>query len=157
MSKDKNGIYLGRGGRVFGPITAARLEQLKASGEILHYRYWWDPTKDAWQAVETPPPAPSAAKVEPALEGMPALCHDFGMTMVSGKLQNVTEAGCQLITSDGRELPSFGTDSTLTLNLADAATGQSLNVRALLRDVWRKGQSWVYVLAWDKVPSLSRD
>jgi hypothetical protein len=154
MARSKNEIYLGRGGRVFGPITAAQFERMKENGELSRYTYWWNPERTDWEMVEAPPPDPTRAQPEAVLFELAAVCHDFRQTLVAGTLEQVDDHGCCLVSPDSRELPSFGADSVLTLNLADAKTGRALNVKTVLKEAWRRGQTWVYRLSWDKLPSL---
>ena len=68
-----------------------------------------------------------------------------------GKLDGVTQTGCDLVAADGGEHPRLGVHSPVVLNLV--ADGKSINVKAsvgnILREQRENGFRWIYRLEWD--------
>lgn len=153
MSDVKN-IYLGRRGKSFGPFSKAEIEAMRLSGELENYSFVWNQAELAWKMLETPPPPPGArpapqAQVRPS--GYEAICHDH-TTLVSGALENVTEAGCDLVCADNSDSPRLGLKSMLLLNVLDNANQKAVNVRATLSEIIRREKAWVYRLRWARLP-----
>ncbi len=165
--------YLGKQGRVFGPFTDEEFRQMKLSGEVLSYSWYWvDGPKAQWQPIDAQPPSPAEAqkiseeKKRARLSvvgknssvgtgssvGIDAICHD-SHDVISGKLRNISEFGCMLISPDS-ESPSFGRKAKVVLNLVDPKSGQSFSLPAQLRGVSREEGKWVYQLQWQSLPEI---
>src|SRR4051812_12460484 len=111
-------LFLGRGGRVFGPYRSEEIEALRASGEIRSFSWIWEPARSAWQPLDPPPPPLTETESDgPAIRTVGALrhdailpldvvCHDRRSAIV-GKLRQVTEAGCELVSHQQCTEPPF--------------------------------------------------
>lgn len=156
-AKDGKVIYLGRGGRAHGPFPADKLEQMRLTGEIEQYTYLWDESAREWRNLDPMPPAPGTAparrKGGTSLELTEAICHDHN-AVVAGTLENVSDAGCELVSVDHADTPKLALNSALVLNVLDAAGDKAMNVRASLSDVSRRGGAWVYRIRWAQRPSF---
>lgn len=153
MSDAKN-IYLGRRGKSFGPFSRAEIEAMRLSGELEKYAFVWSPSENAWKTLETPPPPPGANPAPQAAarpSGYEAVCHDH-TTLVSGALENVSEAGCDLVCLDSADSPRLGLKSMLLLNVLDNASQKAVNVQATLSEIVRREKAWVYRLRWARLP-----
>lgn len=105
-----------------------------------------------------PAPAASARATRQALRGfdvpgIDALLHD-SRSVISGKLMQVTDAGCDLICPDSVVAPTFGSQSSIVLNLLDPATGRSQNVSARLSGMRRGDGRWSLKVQWQGCPEL---
>jgi hypothetical protein len=122
------------------------------------------PPPDNSRAAAAPaaPEAAPAARQAPAsrmalrgydVPGIEALCHD-SRSVISGKLTQVTDSGCELVCSQNAVAPSFGTKSPVILNLLEPKTGRSMNVAARLSAVRRKDGNWSLKVLWNGCPEL---
>jgi hypothetical protein len=107
-------------------------------------------------AVQSVPP--NTASTRPLLRkydvpGLEALCHD-ARTVVTGKLCQVTDSGCEFVSSQGSSEPGFGAKSRVMLNLLDPKSGKSMNVPARLNGVQRKDGTWTFRVLWQSCPQL---
>lgn len=103
-------------------------------------------------------PISRARKAAPSLKGydapwIEALCHDT-RNVISGKLTQVTDAGCELVCPPSSMAQSFGSQSHVMLNLLDPKSGQAMNVAARLNGVSRQGSEWTLKVLWDACPEL---
>lgn len=160
----QSNIYLGKNGRVFGPFTQLEYQQMEQSGDLNTYRWIWNTQRKIWDPIDPPPPpveatqgatspGRSAPKARLKIENILAVCHDFHR-VVSGKIAQATEAGCELITQDSKPSPSLATQSNVFLNLFDQKTGKSINVKAQLFGISRSQGGWTYRIRWNQCPSL---
>lgn len=155
-SKKKH--YFGKGGKVFGPYSDEKVEQFRLSGEILNFTFYWEETKEEWRLIEPKPPKPGSDRPLPRrgtdaqLEDADAVCHDFS-SLVEGKLQNVTDLGCDLVSHD-REEPPLGLNAVLVLNVLNPAGDKAANVKAVVHDLTHHEQGWTYHIRWGHRPSF---
>lgn len=157
MAKENKPVYLGKGGRVFGPFLPEKMEALRLSGEIDGYTYQWDEAAREWKNLEPMPPAPGSTETRRrdggSLEMTEAVCHDHN-ALVVGVLENVGDAGCELVSHDHADAPKLGLNSTLVLNVLDGGGKKAMNVKALLSTVFRRDGAWVYRIRWAQRPSF---
>lgn len=162
--KDGKGIYLGKGGRIHGPFTAAEFEQLGATGGIDRYSWMWDHASRGWKPLDPPPPSLDAssasaaggtgeARVAPS--ALEVLCLTR-VSVLSGELGAVTETGCELTAAASARstTPALPRGATIVLNLLDRASGRSMNVHAKVASVRRSREGWVYRFLWERCPEL---
>lgn len=151
--------YLGKQGRISGPYTAEQISQMRASGEILRYTFLWDADREEWRSLEMPPPRPDGGR-SPSRKGasgfkgqVEALCYDR-VSLVAGRLENVMDGGCELVSLERSAAPKLSIRSNLTLNLLNPKSGESTSVTVQLADALRRDDHWVYRLTWDQIPDL---
>jgi hypothetical protein len=161
------GVYLARLGKVHGPFTENEIENLISSGKMEQYTWIWDTKTSKWKALDPAPAplllsentplnegsAPSTALSATDARTIRAICHDF-QSLVSGSLTQITETGCELLSTDLCGSPQFTLQSRLILNLLNEKTGQAMNVKAKLLRVSRLKGAWSYQLRWDHCPAL---
>lgn len=157
-------IYLARAGKVSGPFTEAQFEKMEAKGETSHFSWFWKTSAPGWKPLD---PAPSfnpeqthAAHSEKHATPHPVsasrievICHDFVNT-VSGKLHDMSDLNCELLSDHDSAEPLFGVRSKVILNLLDPQSGASMNVQARITAVTRRGAHWVYRIRWAATPAL---
>jgi hypothetical protein len=148
-------IYLGRDGKVFGPYSAAKLEEFRLTGEIRTFTYQWDESAEQWRNLDPLPPRPGATpsrnRGESALETSDVICHDYN-ALVTGKLRNVTDMGCELVSYDEADAPVLGLNSALVLNVTDAKGEKSTNTRAAVHQISFQEGAWIYHIRWAHRP-----
>ncbi len=155
-NKETKIYYLGRGGRAHGPFTQVAFEKMRLSGEIDQYTYQWDESSKDWLNLDPKPPAvgvtlPSKRRAGHSLENSEAVCHDRNEVVI-GTLENISDAGCELVSDEHSAAPKLGLNSPLILNVT---TGEkAMNVRASLSSVEHRGNAWIYRLRWAEIPSL---
>jgi hypothetical protein len=156
-AKDGKVIYFGRGGKAHGPFPAEKLEQLRLTGEIDQYTYLWDEASRQWRNLDPMPPAlgsaPAKKRAGTSLEMTEAVCHDH-CSMVTGTLENLTDAGCELVSHEHTVTPKLALHSPLVLNVTDPAGEQAMSVKASLSSVSRRDGAWVYCIRWAQLPSF---
>ncbi len=156
-TRDSGTIYLGKGGRIFGPYPAEKLDALRLTGEILNYTYLWDEGAGEWRNIDPEPPKPGSTstrrKGDSSLETADAICHDFN-ALVAGRLQNVTDIGCELVSHDPADAPLLALNSALVLNIMDPKGEKAANIRAAVFEVTHSDGAWIYHLRWEHRPSF---
>jgi hypothetical protein len=153
---DERVIYLGRRGEVAGPFPAAKLDELRLTGQIWNYTYIWDDSSRQWRNLDPLPPEPGAAverKKEPSLDIVEAICHDH-RSLVAGKIENVSDFGCELVSHDHSDAPRLALNSVLVLNVMNRKGEKAVNVRASAYEVSHQGGAWVYRIRWAHRPTF---
>jgi hypothetical protein len=150
--------YLGKKGRSFGPFTLEQIKEFRLNGQIKNYSFLWNSETKAWRPIEPPPVPPievdnHVEEKAPSWIGAEAVCHDF-QEIVSGRLEHITDAGCDLICTDAQESPRLALDSSLLLNVFDPSSNRGINVKASLSEITRRDGVWIYHLRWSHRPSL---
>jgi hypothetical protein len=87
------------------------------------------------------------------LESADAICHDFS-SLVSGKLENISDLGCELVSHDHSDAPKLALNSALVLNVLDGKGEKAMNVRASVYEVSQHDGIWVYHIRWAHRPSF---
>lgn len=151
-------MYLGKGGRVFGPFSEQEMEDLKLSAEIENYTYLWDDASGQWFNIDPLPPAPGTSEAAAADKNAgeisdEAICHN-SQELVSGWLTQITDMGCELVSSNPSDTPELGINTSCVLNVMDAARRKAMNVKARLVESTRRDGHWVYRLRWAKRPAF---
>ena len=170
-------IYLGKNSQTFGPYTVEQFESIQASPDYSTYTFIWDgrDSNADWKPIEKAPAPPALARKQspgtpppdekvhqlPArpmlrgydVPGLEALCHDT-RHVISGRLTQVTDAGCELVCPQSSVAPAFGSQSNVVLNLLEPKSGRSMNVTARLCGVRRQDGCWSLKVLWKSCPEL---
>lgn len=170
----KKSTYLARFGKVFGPFSDEEIEGFQASGKINEYFWIWNEQSALWKPLDPPPapltPSAGANVYEFAPEGelgpspkelgfpktsgsVPVVCHNY-KAVLSGKLQRMTETGCELLSEHGSFTPTFVNRSTIVMNLLDAGSGKLMNVSGRICAVKRMERGWSYQIRWEQRPEI---
>jgi hypothetical protein len=155
-SKARSVIYLGRDGKVYGPFPAEKLDELRLTGEIWNYTYLWNESSRQWKNIDPPPPEPGATvpkKSDTSLKALDAICHDYS-NLVEGKIENVSDLGCELVSPTRFEIPKLALNSVLMLNIMDTKGEKAVNVRASVYEISRRDDAWIYRLRWAHRPTF---
>lgn len=157
MTKRDARIYLGKGGRAHGPFEAAEIQKMRLSGEIEAYTFIWDTQLRKWLTLDTPPPDIGVVATQkqniPSDLGTEAICHGSN-TLLGGVLENLTELGCDLVSTDTSESPALMLNSMVLLNVTDTAGDQGKNLKASLAKVSRREGKWIYGFRWAQRPTF---
>lgn len=156
MSVSEKKIYLGKHGKVHGPFSQPEIEELQNSGEIGNYVFIWDTDVDKWVTLESPPPSPEGkgqSRRDTRWTEYKVVGHDF-VNLISGRLEGVTEIGCEFLSEESADYPSFGLKSQIILNLMDPKTEKSMSVKTRISNVERRGGIWIYRLSWKERPQI---
>ena len=162
QSSTLNEVFLGKKGKVFGPYTREEFENLHATKKLEDFTYLWNSESESWTPLEAVPPHPHAkaeGKIKGAKRGLDwnalrAFCHNY-IQGVGGRLEGVTETGCDLLVREGHDHPRFAQHVPLLLNLMDVEQGKSWNIKVTLSQSERRNDEFVYRMRWDKMPTLA--
>ncbi len=84
---------------------------------------------------------------------IPAICHDY-KSIVSGRIREISENGCELVSSVQTPGPVFPQKTQVLLNLLDEKTGRSVNIQARLTRAQRCEGTWIYRIRWKALPEF---
>lgn len=84
---------------------------------------------------------------------IPVVCHDF-RSVITGVIHEITETGCELISSLQTTGPVFPQKTQVLLNVLDEKTGRSVNVQARLTAARRQDGQWAYRIRWKGCPEF---
>ncbi len=143
-------IYLGRSGKISGPFSESEFDELIASGEIENFRWVWEPRTSQWKPIELPPPSVVLGKMSPQVS---ALCSD-GKNILSGRISQATETGCDLSIETDSASPRFAEKSRIKLHLLDESSGAAVHVPAKILSISRSNGQWSYRVRWDRLPEI---
>jgi hypothetical protein len=150
---DKNKkIYLGKGGKHYGPFDESEIASFKKSGELENYAYIWDPFYRRWDALHAEPaPIPNAqgAVAKAQSERMEAICHD-ALHILNGYLEDVSGQGCVLISKAGHHRPFFAENARVKVDVLDPRSGKSATLVARMGKVRRAKAGLSYELVWER-------
>lgn len=156
-AKDGKVFYLGKNGRVFGPYPMEKLDELRLNGQLLNFTYIWDENNGEWQNIDPMPPKPGATtekrKGGGSLDAADAICHDHN-ALVAGKLHNISDMGCDLVSRDHADSPVLALNSTLVLNVLDNKGEKATNIRAAVHEISHEDGAWVYHIRWAHRPTF---
>lgn len=157
MSSSKKEYFLGKGGQVFGPFSQEQIENLRLSAEIEAYTYMWNDETGQWHNLDPIPPAPggqaSAHQSGAQNMSLDAICHN-SQDLVSGRMENISDLGCELVSSNHSEAPQLGANSSCILNVMDGAKQRAVNIKARMVETCRRNGRWVYRLRWARRPTF---
>lgn len=135
-------VYLGKGGRAYGPFDSTELKRLKDTGEIHQYTYLWNPVSSLWEPFDPPPPPPENLG-QAAGAPLEAICHDSFSNILSGSVRFFKEGQGEFVTDDECDSPRFGKNASLMINTLKP-NGEANNIKAILGNALRIGGQWVY-------------
>jgi hypothetical protein len=105
-----------------------------------------------WREAQAPAPARAMLR-RYDVPGIEAICHD-SRHVISGRLTQVTDSGCELVCSGDAGAESFGSKSRVVLNLLEPKSGRAMNVTARLSGVRRRDGQWSLKVLWKSCPEL---
>jgi hypothetical protein len=144
-------IYLGKAGKIFGPYSSVEIDQMSTTGKLATFFWIWNPEKEEWKPLETPPPSPvkTQAKTKQSSEwsSEAALCYDQ-LNTISGTLEEITETGCILTSNHQGAAPLFAEKSKVTINTLDSKKKTSKKTSARIIQIIRNQGHWNYRLRW---------
>lgn len=170
--------YLAKNGKVYGPYEAAKIAELKASGDFYDYEWMWDGQAPDWAPVprklKSPPPlpggvtpqvAPSApgqkrpppspmksVEIETSKKLFPAICFDNRTTM-GGEVSHAHSRGGRFVSLPNS--PSvFPKGATVSVDLLDEAADKTAKIKSVVSGVSRLDNRWVLELEWGECPLL---
>ncbi len=152
MSVSMKKIYLGKGGKHFGPFDENDLESFRKNGELENYAFIWDPFYRRWDALHAAPAAiPNAqgANAKAQNDRMEAVAHD-ALHILNGHLEDVSGQGCVLISKASHHRPFFAENARVKVDVLDPRTGKSATLLARLGKVRRASQGLSYELVWER-------
>src|SRR5690606_30412987 len=149
----KKKIYLGRHGKITGPLSPIEFERLVQSGEVDQYFWIWRSDQREWEPLDPPPPAILEPQEKIISQSYDVICHRHH-TLVSGVLEQVTASSCELLTREDSPSPRLGTQGVVLLNLLDASSGKSVNLQGHVLQATREKEGWRYQLQWSFSPDL---
>lgn len=149
----KREFYLGRLGKIHGPFSEQELEKYEASGKILEFSWVWDSSEKIWLPIDPPPSTQPEAKQAMSTgqdHSSPYLVVGYDhVDMVSGKMEQLTQTGCRLNTTDEQPSPKFSQGSKIMLNICLPGSKTSVTIPAKLIHILREKSGWNYRLRWD--------
>lgn len=161
---NKNEVFLGKAGKIFGPYSAEEYEKMFASGELSKFTWIWDSKLLTWKTIDTPPPPltisgsldnkPTPSNDSIHWEMIQAICLDqFNLT--SGKLEWITESGCVFVSDEIEETAKFPIHGKAELNLYEEAMKKLICVQVSVVDINLQKQRWTYRLRWKEAPKIN--
>lgn len=160
---NRNHVFLGKDGKVFGPYSLEEYEKMFASGELSKFTWIWDSKLYTWKTLEIPPPPPTMSgdlenKTKPTPESInwemiQAICFDQ-FNLMSGKLEWITESGCVFISDEFEKAVKFPVQAKAELNLFEENLKRLICVQVSIADISLQKQRWTYRLRWKEAPSI---
>lgn len=150
----EKGVFLGKGGKVYGPFQKDEFDQMFADGTLSQYVWMWHWNTKSWKPIEAPPPPPPSGGIEKGMgcEEVQAICFDR-FNLVSGKLECVTESGCELVSKVSETGMVFSLKSRAELRLLDQAKGKAtISAPVVVANTERRGEFLVFRLMWNEIP-----
>jgi hypothetical protein len=143
--------YLSKGGKSFGPFDEKEMATLRSSGELDNFGFIWDARFRKWAPLHELPPAPAMPQAMACRSGIQAIVHDR-LHVITGSLEEVTDAGCELVTTERSHRPYFAPEARVLMNLLDPESGRSTNLLGKLKGARLTAAGWRYELAWEGRP-----
>ena len=151
MDAKKNRIYLFKAGRLIGPVSEQKIEDLRKSKEIYQYSWMMDEANQKWTPIdEMPKENPFQASLTTLKERVLSGAFLNRTNPVTGIVRGLHSFGVELFI-EGTKTPALNERSTYLMNLIDETNLKSTNAEViyqsqektsdgiLLRFNWRDG------------------
>ena len=129
MTNSKNTYYLFKAGRLIGPLTAEKVEALRASREIFQYSWIMDEAHQTWTPVdEMPKENPFQASMKQLKERTLSGAFLHRQNVFEGIIRGIHSFGIELLLpKDNRTHTQLQGESSFLLNLIDETNSKSSN------------------------------
>ncbi|MBC7397256.1 MAG: hypothetical protein H7333_07410 [Bdellovibrionales bacterium] len=154
MSKP-NRYYLFKAGRLVGPVTGTKIEELRVSKEILRYSWIMDETSQSWSPIDTMPTenpfeATLATLKERTLSGA-FVYRDLPFT---GEVKGIHSFGLELmLPKDNRSVNHIQNNSVHLLNLIDETNLKSSNAEVIFQGIEKLTEGSLLRFIWRDAPT----
>jgi hypothetical protein len=129
MDAKKTRIYLFKAGRLIGPVSAQKVEELRKSKEIYQYSWMMDEDSQRWTPIdEMPKENPFQASMTTLKERVLSGAFLNRTSPVTGIVRGLHSFGVELFIS-GTKAPPLNERSTYLMNLIDETNLKSTNAQ----------------------------
>jgi hypothetical protein len=152
-NSNSNRYYLFKAGRLVGPLTAEKIDEMRANGQINQYSWMMDEQKQVWAPVEAMPKenpfqASLASLKERVLSG--AFIHR-GIPL-TGVVKAIHTYGLEILLETASP-GGLNSRVPIRLNLVDETHFKASNAEVLFQNMEKTAQGVLLRFSWKDLPS----
>ncbi len=150
-----NRYYLFKAGRLVGPVTSHKIDELRLSKEILQYSWIMDEAKQSWTPVdEMPKENPFEATLATLKERTLSGAFMYRDSAFSGEIKGIHSFGLELmLPKDNRSVNHIQNNSIHLLNLIDETNLKSSNAEVVFQGIEKVADGNLLRFTWRDAPT----
>ncbi len=155
MKNAKNTYYLFKTGRLIGPVTAEKIESLRASKEIYQYSWIMDEGTQTWAPVdEMPSENPFQASMKQLKERTLSGAFLHRQNVFEGIIRGIHSFGIELLLpKENRMHAQLQSESSFLLNLIDETNSKSSNASVVYQGSESTDAGTLLRFNWQDLPN----
>ena len=128
---NQNRYYLFKSGKLTGPLSQSKIEEMRSTGKLLQYSWMMDETTQSWSPIEgMPTENPFQASLQTLKERILSGAFQHRGKALSGVVRGMHSFGLViLLPRESRDWNGLSTTTPLTLNLVDETHLKTSNAK----------------------------
>ena len=154
MSKP-NRYYLFKAGKLVGPVTGLKIDELRLSKEILRYSWMMDESTQAWTPVdEMPTENPFEATLTTLKERTLSAAFLYRDSAFTGEVKGIHSFGLEvMVPKESRSVNHIQANSIHVLNLIDETHLKSSNAEVIFQGLEKIAEGIILRFMWRDAPT----
>ena len=147
--------YLFKAGRLVGPLTGAKVEELRQSKKILEYTWIMDETSQTWTPIDTMPKEnPFQATLSTLKERSLSGAFLWRDQTCSGAIKGIHSFGLEMLLPTGNSsAQKLQSNSVHVLNLVDETNLKGANTEVIYQGQEKTDEGTLLRFSWREAPS----
>lgn len=150
-----NRFYLFKAGRLVGPVTSHKIEELRLSKEILQYSWIMEESKQTWTPIdEMPKENPFEATLTTLKERTISGAFLYRDAAFSGEIKGIHSFGLELMMpKENRTVSHIQNNSVHLMNLIDETNLKSSNAEVIFQGIEKLAEGTLLRFIWRDAPT----
>jgi|GEM_PF-2145969 len=151
----QNRYYLFKAGKLTGPISQSKIEELRSTGKLLQYSWIMDETTQSWSPIEgMPKENPFQASLQTLKERILSGAFHHRGKALTGVVKGMHSFGLEiLMPRESREWNGLSTTLPMTLNLVDETHLKTSNAKVTFQAAEATGEGTILRFSWIDSPA----
>jgi len=151
----QNRYYLFKAGKLTGPLSSSKVEELRSSGKLSHYSWMMDESTQTWSPIETMPTEnPFQASLQTLKERILSGAFQHRGKALTGIVKGMHSFGLEiLMPKESREWNGLSTSSPVVLNLVDETHLKASNTKVTFQSAEPTSEGTVLRFSWHDAPA----
>ena len=147
--------YLFKAGRLTGPLSASKIEEMRADGKLDQYSWMMDEASQAWTPIEgMPKENPFQSSLQTLKERTLSGAFIHRGKALAGVIKGMHAFGLEiLLPKESREWNGLSTTAAMLLNLVDETHLKSSNTKVIFQSAEPTPEGTLLRFSWQDSPA----
>ena len=147
---NQNRYYLFKSGKLTGPLSQSKIEEMRSNGKILTYSWMMDETTQTWSPIEgMPTENPFQASLQTLKERILSGAFQHRGKALSGIVKGMHSFGLEiLMPKESRDWNGLSTSAPLLLNLVDETHLKTSNAKVTFQAAEATSEGTLLRFSW---------